>query len=621
MTGRRLDVQGLRALAVLSVVAYHAGLPLPGGFVGVDVFFVISGFVITAMLQREWEASGRISFGAFYLRRFKRLTPALAVVVGVTAVTAGLVMSPLGPQQRVAETGLGAMALVANWVIATTTGAYFDAPAATNPLLHTWSLSVEEQFYLAFPALLAVGWYVGRRCATVLVGVVALGSFAAAIAGTTPYVHSWLFGFYSPLTRGWEFAVGALLALLPVRKVRGGAVAGFALLAASFVLIRDTTAFPGMWTLLPVAGTALLIVSPSRLLSVSPLVRVGDWSYSIYLWHWPLIVFATAFGWNRSVAAAVSIAPAVLSYTFVEQPLRTLRLPRRRLALLVAAVVMSPMIVDGAMGAVAADVWSPRYRSGEMPVANHGDLGQRDFYAYMAARYHPCTPADIRARALRYDGFLRCLQSKPGPAIDVAVIGDSHAEHLFAGLADTLRRDNVVYYIVNDAPVTSDPDFARIVRHVAASRSVRAVIVTAFWFDRRYKTTQLDATLSALTRAGKPTFVTDDVPFFQFDPFECKFRQALLLPTNCSTSVQEFHDEYERYYPKLAAAVHRVPGVQMLNTARFLCGRTRCEMARHGRLLYRDPIHLNLNGSRFVAEQLLANYPRFAELVEHPVQH
>ncbi|MDX6485093.1 MAG: hypothetical protein QOF43_246, partial [Gaiellaceae bacterium] len=149
---------------------------MPGGFVGVDVFFVISGFVITSMLRREWEATGRIRLGAFYLRRFRRLTPALAVVIVITAIAAEFILSPLGPQQTVAETGSGAMFLVANWVIAANTGGYFDAPAALNPLLHTWSLSVEEQFYLVFPGLLLAGWLVAlrlprrRHCALILVG-------------------------------------------------------------------------------------------------------------------------------------------------------------------------------------------------------------------------------------------------------------------------------------------------------------------------------------------------------------------------------------------------------------------------------------------------------------------
>ena len=201
---RRLDIQGLRALAVLLVVAFHAGLPLPGGFVGVDVFFVISGFVITAMLRREWETTGRIRFGAFYLRRFKRLAPALAVMVVTTTLASSLFLSPLGPQQDAARTAVGALLTGANLVIAGTTGGYFDAPAELNPLLNTWSLSVEEQFYLAFPALLALGWLLAprlRSAPAVLVGAAAIVSFALADAGTTGVAQSWLLGFYSPFTR------------------------------------------------------------------------------------------------------------------------------------------------------------------------------------------------------------------------------------------------------------------------------------------------------------------------------------------------------------------------------------------------------------------------------------
>ena len=166
---RRRDIQGLRAIAVLVVVAFHAGLPMPGGFVGVDVFFVISGYVIATMLQREWQATGRVDFVRFYVRRFKRLTPALALTVLVTMLVSAFVLSPLGSQQAAGQTALGALFLSANAVIATITGGYFDAPAEGNPLLNMWSLSVEEQFYLIFPLLLAVAWR-RRRAVTVTCG-------------------------------------------------------------------------------------------------------------------------------------------------------------------------------------------------------------------------------------------------------------------------------------------------------------------------------------------------------------------------------------------------------------------------------------------------------------------
>jgi peptidoglycan/LPS O-acetylase OafA/YrhL len=632
---RRLDIQGLRALAVLAVVAFHAGLPLPGGFVGVDVFFVISGFVITRMLRREWDATGRIRFGAFYLRRFKRLTPALALVVVVTAVAAELVLSPLGAQQTVAETGLGAMFLAANWVIASNTGGYFDAPAAQNPLLHTWSLSVEEQFYLVFPALLALGFTIAarssrrRHTATAAVALVGATSFLVALVGVNPLVHSWLFGFYSPLTRAWEFAAGALIALAGTKAVPrtrfaawGSALAGLGLVAASFALVDARTPFPGAWTLLPVGGTVLLLVAGgapnpvSRVLATRPLVRLGDWSYSIYLWHWPFIVFATAL-WPdaphaRAIAAAASLAPSLASYTWIEQPVRSLgRVARPRLGLLVAVVLLAPMIVATAVGSAATNVWEPRYTSGKMPVANGGDLGQAPFYRYLRRASYPCVPRDLRAQALTYDGVLRCRQSKRAVGVDVAIIGDSHAEHLFVGFADALRRDNVAYYLVDDAPITSDANFARIVDDVVAQRSIRTVVVNAFWSVRGVHGGQLTTTLRRLSSAGKHVFVTDDVPFFSFDPFDCKYRKALFLPADCSADIREFHREYAQYYPQLLATVRRVPRVELLETARDFCSATSCAMASHGRLLYRDFNHLNLNGSRFLAGRILRDYPAF----------
>ena len=162
-TGVRLDIQGMRAVALLMILAFHARLPVPGGFAGVDVFFVISGFVITAMLMREHGRSGRIDLRRFYLRRFRRLTPALALTVSVVLVLAVLLESPFGAQQITAATAVGAMLLVANVVIAGTTGDYFSPAAESNPLLNVWSLSVEEQFYLVFPAVLILGWLLARR--------------------------------------------------------------------------------------------------------------------------------------------------------------------------------------------------------------------------------------------------------------------------------------------------------------------------------------------------------------------------------------------------------------------------------------------------------------------------
>jgi peptidoglycan/LPS O-acetylase OafA/YrhL len=618
---RRPDIQGLRALAVLAVVAYHAGLPVPGGFVGVDVFFVISGYVITSMLRREWEATGRIHLGAFYLRRFKRLMPALALVVAFTLAASGLVLSPLGPQKTALETGLGSLGLVANWVVSATTGGYFDAPAATNPFLHTWSLSVEEQFYLLFPALLMVAWRLARRRPDVpvlLVSAVAGISFVVALVGVNPFVHSWLFGFYSPVRRAWEFAVGALLVLVPVpRRSAWLGVAGAAGLAASLWAIDSSTPFPGIWTLLPVGAAALLLAAAgpvTRVLSLRPLVQVGDWSYSIYLWHWPLIVLARVL-WPDSahaplLAAAVAFVPAVCSYAYLEQPLRTLRLRSRvRVAVLVAAVLCAPLAVDGALAATVPGVWSPGYRTQALQQAYSGAIGQDFLYRYLSAQYRPCAPVALRAASPRWQGTVRCWQSRPGP-LDVALIGDSHAEHLFVGLAQARPSLNVGYYIVADNPTMQEPEFARIVRTVAASRQTVTVVVNAFWSVRRMGRADLQPVLETLAAAHKRVFTTDDVPWFPFDAFDCKYRPAV-LSERCTIPASQFAPVYEDYFPGIAAAVHAVPGVHLIRTAGAFCNHVACSMVEQGKLLYRDDDHLNIAGSRYVAAAMLRD-PVFA---------
>jgi peptidoglycan/LPS O-acetylase OafA/YrhL len=229
---RRPGIQGLRAVAVLAVVAFHAGLPVSGGFIGVDIFFVISGLVITGMLHRQWLREGRIRMRSFYGRRFRRLIPALAVMVTLTVCASALLLPPFGAQQNTAQTGVGAMLMAANFLIAEMTGDHFDVAAESNALLHTWSLSVEEQSYLLFPAALALSWVIanrhrGLRVAPVIsVALVGSASLAIvllhALGRPVTLVPEWLVGFYGPVGRAWEFAAGALLALAVPHLVRLG---------------------------------------------------------------------------------------------------------------------------------------------------------------------------------------------------------------------------------------------------------------------------------------------------------------------------------------------------------------------------------------------------------------
>lgn len=453
---RRPDIQGLRAIAVIMVVAYHAGLRVPGGFVGVDVFFVISGFVITQMLRREWTASGRIDFRQFYLRRFKRLTPALALMLAVVMVAGAFILSPLGSQQAAAKTAIGATFLASNIVIARTTGGYFDAPAETNPLLHCWSLSVEEQFYLVFPALLAACWALGRRrgahgsSRVALLGVGGVALLSIGFAGLNALGADFRFaqyfvGFYSPLSRTWEFAVGALLVLGGAGDRRPGratamvmALLGSVALAASSVVISGSTPFPGPWAILPVLGTALLLLSGSepdqpvsKVLASRPFVKVGDWSYSIYLWHWPFIVFAGLL-WPgdavaRAAAAAVSVGPALVSFHFLEEPLRSLSVSGRRrvLTMVLSTVLPTLMLASG------------------LVIGGRFFLTRPAAAVAVTAQHVPTERGCLSRGPFDAEAVKACWWSAESKGPPVYLVGDSHAWHFAEaaqGAADSLGR-------------------------------------------------------------------------------------------------------------------------------------------------------------------------------------
>ncbi|MBU6348275.1 MAG: acyltransferase [Actinomycetales bacterium] len=394
----RKDIQGLRTLAVLLVIAFHLGLPIPGGFIGVDVFFVISGFVITAMLEREWNQNSRISISRFFLRRFWRLTPALAIVVATTLLLGAVILSAYGPQRLMMLTGLGAMLLSANAVIARFTGGYFDVAADTNPLLNTWSLSVEEQFYIGFLLLLILGWSIGKFIKApkitvlVVVSVVFATSLAVALLAQPGHLldnSNWLFHFYSPVNRAWEFAAGSLLALLnghveklPRAMKNFNGLFGIALILFSAFYISEAKVWPGSITVLPIVGTILLIASyslpgsiPDKLLANKWAVYLGDRSYSLYLWHWPVIVLlgylVHSEGLQIILALGISSLLTLATYRWVETPLRHNRPTKKFLVASLAVVIFSAPIVI-AIGVYAANkhyFWSASLRHQKIALA------------------------------------------------------------------------------------------------------------------------------------------------------------------------------------------------------------------------------------------------------------
>lgn len=339
----RPDIQGLRAIALALVLAFHAGLGLDGGYVGVDVFFVLSGFLITGLLIREGEKTGRISFLSFYAKRAKRLFPAAALVLVATTIATAL----WGPSGELTEFGLDAVfaaAYLVNWRFAERSVDYLAEDVGRSPFLHFWSLSVEEQFYFIWPALIAIGLLVSTRFKRPLkltLGVVLLTVFApslihSALEDTDPK------SFFVTTTRLWELALGAYVALgrttlsrIPARFGAAISAVGLAMILSAAVLYNAKTPWPSVYALLPTVGAALTLIGGqansastiAKALALPPAQFLGAISYSAYLWHWPFIVVGQDWlelkgpAWGFALCA-LSIIPATLSYRLVEQPVR-----------------------------------------------------------------------------------------------------------------------------------------------------------------------------------------------------------------------------------------------------------------------------------------------------------
>lgn len=338
---RRSDIEGLRALAVLLVVAYHYGVTqFSGGFVGVDVFFVISGFLITKLLIDEGAREGGIKLGNFWARRIRRIIP-MALLVVVVTVIAGLYMLEPGRARELSTVALGAVGFCANFVLYYTTGSYLSGVTPPSPLQHYWSLAIEEQFYLVWPLILFVvvkfGRKYWRRWLAAAVVIFGGSSLIYSIAITRSQRD---LGYYMPHARIWEILAGAGLATvgvhifkIPQRFRAAIGWAGLLLIIWSAVSFDNTTVFPGSAALLPVLGTVAVITAvetswgPQRILRISPAQRIGAWSYSLYLWHWPALVLVEArFGipsvWTKIWLFIGCLVLSAITYTYVEQPAR-----------------------------------------------------------------------------------------------------------------------------------------------------------------------------------------------------------------------------------------------------------------------------------------------------------
>lgn len=659
-TRRRADIQGLRALAVVLVVLFHASLGLSGGFTGVDVFFVVSGFVIAGLLMRELSTTGGISLSTFYLRRIRRLLPALALVSVVTVVCGAVLMSPLGGYQQTLGLGvISATGFVANLYYFTALGGYFQQTADSNPFLHTWTLSVEEQFYLVFPVLLLAGWWLSRRRGRRWLAGLLLAGLVLSLACDLALTFDWLprlpgllgllsrpdvtarAAFYLPVSRAWEFLAGALTAVAVSRwSPRPGLAAvlawsGITALAVSLLWIRSTQPYPGILAAIPVTATVCLLAAGStsgqasgvtRVLSTRPAVVLGDLSYSWYLWHWPAIVIAQALAPGTAwvaVAAFGSLIPATLSYRLVERPIhRGQVLTSRRATAALAAVCLAVPVAAGGALVVATR------RSWDQPgiAAIEADIGPEHL-----DKVTGCA-ADLPLGSPERPS---CTWAVPDARGTVLLTGDSNAGQLtepVLAAARRLRYDTQVA-TYGGCPLLIRPSYfdsscrqfvqgtiaairarpvpyAAVVLSNASDAYVTGPLINDFAADapatatgsRRHRAIagwvqDLRLTLRALGHR-QPVLVIGAVPQFSDVPI-CLRPSLFRGPTaGCGWLSPAMAARQRTHLITAEQPVAAAFGAGYLNTGHMLC-RTDggCSAFVHGHLVYRDGAHLSVSGS------------------------
>jgi peptidoglycan/LPS O-acetylase OafA/YrhL len=454
----RSDIDGLRAVAVLAVLIFHLGMPLHGGFVGVDVFFVISGFLIGSIILGQVSA-GTFTFSSFYERRIRRIFPALMAMLAVTCLLAYRYLLPR-ELMDFARSLMAADFSASNFYFWRQSG-YFDSPASSKPLLHTWSLGVEEQFYIGLPIVIVLL----KKLAPNRIGVSVIGlaavSFAVSVVGAYRYPTA---TFYLVPGRAWELLLGTMLSLDSFPRLRKtlarelAGLLGLGLILGSSWAYQASTPFPGLAALVPCGGAALIIAAGrdgrnwvGRVLSLKPIVFVGTISYSLYLWHWPIIVFFSLGmtiikGLTRHqsqiLTFSVSLVAATLSWRFVELPFRRKNQRLSRPALFrYAGVAVAGMAILGAI-ALWSNGLANRFSPEAQGVARYlevetGHNQYRNGTCFMAVADWDLGQFDSRD----------CLPDAAGKATYL-ILGDSHAAHLWWGM-------NLVYPDANVMQATS----------------------------------------------------------------------------------------------------------------------------------------------------------------------
>ena len=627
----RPDIDGLRAFAVMAVVLFHAGLDaVPGGFVGVDIFFVISGYLITRLIVEKLRA-GTFSFWDFYARRTRRIYPALFVLIPFVLIAGYFVLTP-GEYEDLAWSAIYSSAFLANIYFWLNTG-YFDLAAVTMPLLHLWSIGVEEQFYLMWPATLVLVWrFVPLNRQATLIALIAVTVFLVAVCIVWTHYDAKA-AFYLPFTRLWEFTLGALVLALPeIKRPRvadGLSVAGLAAMLTAALTFNDGLAYPGYYALLPCLGATASIAAGERsligkVLSLSPSVFIGKISYSLYLWHWPIFVYYAFYAADAATPQAklalvpVAIGLAYLSWRFVETPTRHRRdHPRRH--------VMYGLATATATACLAFIVVTSAGFPSRIPEEIRALGDQKDMMAFTCTEEVRLPGAGKRKR---------CIVGAPwATASKRAVIwGDSHAKHMLSILDAPARELNLSIAFWSGCPPFIDnesiqrekrnaPEYSEncaqsrrdLLDWLAKAQGIDLVILSDAWaiypeslfeggvMDRSHPEEamrrideNLRSTLAEINPERHKVLIVGDMPRPGFNVPDCALQSAAGLWRKPCRKFRDFFTENPRPIENiLASLADGTDQVHFIDTLKKMCAGPRgCGIRIGDEIIYRDTNHL-----------------------------
>jgi peptidoglycan/LPS O-acetylase OafA/YrhL len=643
----RPEVDGLRCIAVMLVILHHLNLPgFSGGFVGVDVFFVISGYLITGIVLAEVKSDG-FTFGSFYKRRVIRLAPAYFTVLLVTAVLAWLLMLP-AELENFSVSALYSTFFVANFYMWDAVGGYFGAGADTTPLLHLWSLAVEEQFYVVWPVTLLLLYKLlggGRYLFAAVLVALMLGLVVSEYSA----VNSRAAAYYLMPTRAFELLTGAALVFLPlslrnrvpglVRVVLG--LVGLGLILYGSVFFTGDTWFPGLNALFPCVGTALLIAFTraddpllGKLLASKPAVGIGKISYPAYLWHWPIIAFLNLQLVELTPLVCIAVIAgtlmlAALTYHFVEKPVREFR--RVRWPRVVGAGFALPAVLFSS-AALSAIHWQG------MPERFDEELNRKSAavltYAYEVRGR--CNEGPVKSPL----GPDKCVLGIEKRGVDILLVGDSHANH-FSGMISVLADDAGLrgYDVTqsNTAFLVGVERFYRqreqVVHH--SNFSQRNALIEQKLLPDRYDyvvlggsfvghyndglfSTDLIApeaptpeifrkamvrTITEIIGYGSTPVLIKGNPTFEFDVSSCTLNNDRFgFDKNCHLERDDYDEKFREWSQFVEALQEQFPQLMVIDPAKVMCDERKCYSELDGVPLYKDGGHLNYEGSKLIGE-------------------